>query len=157
MISNMDYKTLYSTADKEVLKLSEDIKDRSKDRVEEIMAYAKAAGIKHIGIANCISFQKIANQLENTLSEQGFSVSTTNCKLGNVPLNDLVSGHSGTACNPAGQAAYLAQQKTELNIVIGLCVGHDIIFNQKSEAPVTTLIVKDRKLKHKTINRFIPT
>lgn len=153
----MDYKALYNTADKEVLKLSEDIKDRSKDRVEEIMTYAKAAGFKRIGIANCISFQKIANQLEEILTDAGFTVSTTNCKLGNVPLNDLVPGHSGTACNPAGQAAYLAQQKTELNIVIGLCVGHDIIFNQKSEAPVTTLIVKDRKLKHKTINRFVPS
>ena len=34
---------------------------------------------------------------------------------------------------------------------MGLCLGHDMIFNAKSKAPVTPLIVKDRKLNHHTI------
>jgi uncharacterized metal-binding protein len=36
--------------------------------------------------------------------------------------------------------------------MMGLCLGHDMIFNSKSKAPVTPLIVKDRKLKHNTIS-----
>jgi len=35
-----------------------------------------------------------------------------------------------------------------MNIIVGLCVGHDITFTQLSEAPVTTLIAKDRLTIH---------
>jgi len=51
-------------------------------------------------------------------------------------------------CNPVIQAEVLNRDKTELNIILGLCVGHDILFNKYSEAPVTTFAVKDRVLAH---------
>ena len=51
-------------------------------------------------------------------------------------------------CNPLGQATVLNNEGTELNIILGLCIGHDILFNQYSAAPVTTLAVKDRVLTH---------
>jgi len=51
-------------------------------------------------------------------------------------------------CNPIGQATFLNQKKTDLNIIIGLCIGHDILFSNHSKAPVTTLAVKDRVLAH---------
>ncbi|MDD4572348.1 MAG: DUF1847 domain-containing protein, partial [Clostridia bacterium] len=35
-----------------------------------------------------------------------------------------------------------------LNVVIGLCVGHDTLFYKYAESPVTTLITKDRALAH---------
>ncbi len=35
-----------------------------------------------------------------------------------------------------------------MNIIMGLCVGHDMLFNKYSEAPVTTLVVKDRVTGH---------
>ncbi|HEY5592424.1 MAG TPA: DUF1847 domain-containing protein [Paludibacter sp.] len=35
------------------------------------------------------------------------------------------------------------ENNTELNISMGLCVGHDMVFNQKSAAPVSVLVVKD--------------
>lgn len=60
----------------------------------------------------------------------------------------------GISCNPAGQAKYLEEKGTELNIMMGLCLGHDIIFNAKSKAPVTPLLVKDRKLNHHTLRVF---
>ena len=40
---------------------------------------------------------------------------------------------------------------TDLNIEIGLCVGHDSLFYRYSEAPVTTLIAKDWALNHNPI------
>ncbi|MDA3816688.1 MAG: thiamine pyrophosphate-dependent enzyme [Prolixibacteraceae bacterium] len=58
--------------------------------------------------------------------------------------NELIDGYKGTSCNPAGQAKYLEEENTQLNIAMGLCLGHDMIFNEKSAAPVTTLIVKER-------------
>ena len=51
-------------------------------------------------------------------------------------------------CNPAGQAQLLNDAGTQLNVICGLCVGHDAIFAKLSDAPVTTLIAKDRVLAH---------
>lgn len=51
-------------------------------------------------------------------------------------------------CNPIGQAVILNKKKTDLNIILGLCIGHDILFTKYSQAPVTTLAVKDRVLAH---------
>lgn len=147
-----DFKTIYTETDKKVLKDAEDSLDPRLDRVQEIVAFAKQANLKTIGIANCISFNKEADALEEIFVNEGFKVCKVNCKYGNVPFNDLLPGYSGTSCNPAGQALYLEEKGTELNIMMGLCIGHDIIFNSKSKAPVTPLIVKDRKLKHNTIN-----
>jgi uncharacterized metal-binding protein len=51
-------------------------------------------------------------------------------------------------CNPIAQALYLNEMATELNIIIGLCVGHDSLFYKHSDAMVTTLVAKDRVLAH---------
>jgi uncharacterized metal-binding protein len=46
------------------------------------------------------------------------------------------------------QARLLNRVKTDLNIVVGLCVGHDSIFFKYSDAPATVLIAKDRVSGH---------
>ena len=51
-------------------------------------------------------------------------------------------------CNPIGQAMYLNEEKTDFNVVVGLCVGHDSLFFKYSEAPTTVFAVKDRVLVH---------
>ena len=150
-MENKDYTVLYTDEDKSILKIAEDSLNPKNDRVKEIIEYCHEAGIKRIGIANCTTFNKEASTLELILNEKGFTVDRVNCKLGKVPFNDLVEGYKGLSCNPAGQADFLAEKNTELNIMMGLCLGHDMIFNAKSKAPVTPLIVKDRKLKHQTL------
>jgi uncharacterized metal-binding protein len=85
--------------------------------------------------------------LEGLLKNAGFSIERVGCKYGRVPFNDLLPGYKGVSCNPAGQAKFLEEKGTELNIMMGLCLGHDMIFNAKSKAPVTPIIVKDRTLK----------
>ena len=55
------------------------------------------------------------------------------------------------SCNPVGQALLLNEVKTEFNVIVGLCVGHDSLFIKHSEAPVTVLIAKDRRLGHNPI------
>jgi uncharacterized metal-binding protein len=147
----MEHINLYNQQDKQILKDAEDALNPKIDRVQEIIEYAKHTGMKTIGIANCTTFNKEADKLEEMLIGEGFSVAKVNCKLGRVPFTDLVPGYRGVSCNPAGQAKYLEDNNTELNIMMGLCLGHDIIFNSKSKAPVTPLIVKDRKLKHQTL------
>ena len=51
-------------------------------------------------------------------------------------------------CNPILQAKLLNHHHTQLNVVIGLCVGHDSLFYRHAEALTTTLIAKDRVLGH---------
>jgi uncharacterized metal-binding protein len=153
-MGNKDYTVLYTDEDKSILKIAEDSLNPKIDRVEEIIEYCNEAGIKRIGIANCATFNKEAEKLEEILTSKGFTVDKAHCKLGKVPFNNLVEGYKGLSCNPAGQAEFLAEKNTELNIMMGLCLGHDMIFNAKSKAPVTPLIVKDRKLKHHTLIIF---
>ena len=42
----------------------------------------------------------------------------------------------------------LNKAKTDLNVVVGLCVGHDSLFYKYAEGLCTTLITKDRVLGH---------
>jgi uncharacterized metal-binding protein len=147
----MKFSYLYNGQDKKILKDAEDALNRLIDCVHEIIEYDRQAKINPIGIANCITFNKEAAKLEEMLEAEGIRGEKVNCKYGCVPFNELVKGYKGTSCNPAGQTKYLEEQKTELNIMMGLCLGHDMIFNAKSKAPVTPFIVKERKLNHNTL------
>ncbi len=55
------------------------------------------------------------------------------------------------ACNPILQAEMLNRAGAQVNIIVGLCVGHDMLFTKNSNALVTTFIVKDRLLDHNPI------
>jgi uncharacterized metal-binding protein len=147
----MDFVNLYNRHDKFILKTAEDSKNRKNNRLQEIIEYAKLAKINRIGIAHCTTFNKEAEKLKEFLSGEGFQVVKVNCKYGRLPFSNLISGYKGISCNPAGQAKYLEEQGTELNIMMGLCLGHDMIFIEKSKAPVTPFIVKDRTLNHDTL------
>ena len=54
-------------------------------------------------------------------------------------------------CNPILQAKLLNTEKTQLNVVVGLCVGHDSLFYKYSDALCTTLVTKDRVLGHNPV------
>ena len=89
----------------------------------------------------------------------GFDVSTVCCKVGSIPKEDVGiadaekvrPGEFEPLCSPVGQAALLAEAGTELNVVIGLCVGHDSMFFMHSKAPATVLVAKDRVLGHNPV------
>jgi uncharacterized metal-binding protein len=71
-----------------------------------------------------------------------------------MPGEEIMPGYKGVSCNPAGQARFLEESKTEMNLVMGLCVGHDMVFNRKSKVLTTTLVVKDRKYGHHSLEKF---
>ena len=137
----MKFSNLYNRQGKKILKDAEDALNPQINRVRDIIEYARQAKLKTIGIVKCVSFNKEADKLAEIYKTEGFQVAKVKCKYGSVPFNELVTGYKGTSCNPAGQAKYLEEQNTELNIMMGLCLGHDMIFNTKSKAPVTPLIV----------------
>ena len=145
---------LYEEKDRETMRIAEDSLDPKVDRVAEIMNFAREGNIKRIGIANCITFEKEAQELEHMLLADGFEVVRANCKYGRMPNEEILPGYKGISCNPAGQADFLKKGKSELNIVMGLCLGHDMVFNAKSHTLTTALVVKDRKLGHHTLEKF---
>ena len=88
--------------------------------------------------------------IEKRFEERGlvfskyFEVYTVGCKHGKMTKGSLVGGTSGRVlCNPAGQADFLNKKGTQLNISMGLCVGHDMIFSKVSDGLVTNLFDKD--------------
>ncbi len=149
-------KKLYTYSDLKVMRAAEDSLLMGRNRVDELKLYAENAGVKRIGIAHCVGMTKEAEKLKERLSDQ-FEVYTVDCKYQKIKAADLLDDENvkGTSCNPAGQAEFLAQQNTDLNISFGLCVGHDIMFNMKSKAPTTTLVVKDREHKNNPYQEFL--
>ena len=125
-----------------------------KTRLEEIVIYAKEMGMKRLGIAFCVGLSSEARTVADILSMQGFEVHSVCCKTCGIDKGELgvVKLHGDKVdeaiCNPIGQAMCLAECGTEMNIVVGLCVGHDMLFTRHSKAPVTTFIVKDRVMAH---------
>ncbi len=128
-------------------------------RVEDTIAFAKLMGYKKIGMATCIGLLDESERLAKILAAQGFEPVSVCCKAGSIDKLELGLAETdkvrpGTfepACNPIAQAEICNRMGTDMNIIVGLCVGHDMLFNKHSTAPVTTLIVKDRVTGHNPI------
>jgi uncharacterized metal-binding protein len=134
---------LYDETSLKIMHSADNTSDMSLNRIQAIRDFALDAKYKRIGIAHCITFSREAQIIKEYLSKY-FKVYTVDCKYGRLSKQDLLGGNSSRIlCNPAGQAQFLNENNTDLNISIGLCVGHDMIFNQKSVAPVTSMFTKD--------------
>ena len=128
-------------------------------RVEDTIAFAELMGYKKIGIATCIGLLDETQRLSEILTAQGFKPFSVCCKAGSIDKLDLGLSEQdkvrpGTfepACNPIAQARILNESGMDMNIIMGLCVGHDMLFSKYSEAPVTTLVVKDRVTGHNPV------
>ncbi len=145
---------LYDGDSLQIMQNAEDAFERGANRIAEIKNFARKAGIKRIGIAHCVSFPKETKAVEEFLADE-FEVFCVDCKFGHITKQEMLGCEGkGIMCNPAGQAKFLEEKQTELNISMGLCVGHDMIFNQKSESPVTVLIVKDQAHRQNPMESF---
>jgi len=140
----------YRDDDLQLMALASAAKGRGLNRVEELIRFADAAGWRRLGLAHCVALRAEACRLEALLAEN-FEVVRVDCKLCRLPAEALVPGDRGVSCNPIGQALALQAAGTDLNIAMGLCLGHDLLFARHSHAPVTTLAVKDRLLQHNPI------
>ncbi len=128
-------------------------------RVEEIMDFARRLGACKLGIAHCIGLAYEARLAREIFTAGGFEVYTVCCKVGSIEKGRIGlqqeekvrPGRYEALCNPVAQAALLAAAGTQLNVVVGLCVGHDSLFFMHSVAPATVLVVKDRVLGHNPV------
>jgi uncharacterized metal-binding protein len=127
-----------------------------KTRVEELIDFAHRLGLRRLGIAFCVGLRREAAMLAEILEGNGFEVVSVCCKLGGIAkedfgVEDAQKINPGTyegACNPAAQAIVLEKEGSELNILLGLCVGHDTVFFATTNVLTTVLATKDRVTGH---------
>ena len=131
----------------------------TKTRVEEIIEFAKKMGYKKIGVAFCGGLFSEANTFVRVLEKHGFEALSVCCKVGGVPkeflgLKDREKVRVGsyeTMCNPITQAEICNAAKSDFNVLVGLCVGHDSLFFKHAKALSTVLVAKDRVLGHNPV------
>lgn len=105
-------------------------------RVHEVAELSRRMGYRRLGVAYCPDMEREGRLAARILRSKGFRVA--------VP-------EPGDDCDPGGQAAFLAARGTQLNILAGMCVGHDALFIRHSRALVTSLVVRDRRLAHNPV------
>jgi uncharacterized metal-binding protein len=128
-------------------------------RIEDIMDFARRINAERLGIAHCVGLIREARLAAEIFLANGFEISSVCCKVGSIPKENIGlkdeekirPGEYEPCCNPVAQAAILAKAGTQLNVVIGLCVGHDSLFFMHSHAPTTVLVAKDRVLGHNPV------
>jgi uncharacterized metal-binding protein len=128
----------------------------TKTRIVEICEFANRMAYKRLGLVFCVGLKKEAAIVDTILKKHGFDVVSVCCKAGRtskdlIGIDDTDKVFRGTdeaMCNPIFQARVMNSEKTELNILLGLCVGHDSLFFKHAEAYTTVLAVKDRVTGH---------
>jgi uncharacterized metal-binding protein len=129
-------------------------------RIKELIEFGKLLNAQKIGVAFCAGMRDEATRIVSLLEKNGFAVASVMCKCGGVDktrlnvakeykIDDPLKFEAG--CNPVLQAELLNKAETEFNVIVGLCLGHDMLFTMNSKSPVTTLIVKDRLLGHNPV------
>jgi len=121
-------------------------------RLEETVEFCKFMGYKKIGMAFCIGLNQEAKLIEEYFAKF-LEVESVCCKVCGIAkdklgLEQIKDGVRETMCNPLMQAKILQDKEVEFCVTVGLCVGHDALFNSSCTAPVTCLVAKDRVLAH---------
>ena len=128
-----------------------------KPRILEIMEFAERLGLNRLGLAFCIGLRNEAAMVEDIFKKRGLEVVSVVCKAGKIPksvlgleTDDFVNPRNDgeTMCNPILQAKVLNAHDCKLNVLLGLCVGHDSLFIKYCEGYVTVLAAKDRLMGH---------
>lgn len=128
-------------------------------RLEETIEFAKRLGVKKVGIAHCAGLMKEAKTVYQVFEKHGLKAHSVCCKVGRtdklslgIKEDEKVNpGNFEASCNPIAQAMLLEKAGCELNVVLGLCVGHDSLFFMHSKVPTTVLVAKDRVLGHNPV------
>ncbi len=128
----------------------------TKTRIQEICEFAKRMNYTKLGLVFCIGLSAEAAAVDSIFRAHGFDVVSVCCKAGRTSKDTLgledkdkiFWGTDEAMCNPIFQAYALNAEKTDFNVLLGLCVGHDSLFFKHADAYTTVLAVKDRVTGH---------
>lgn len=152
---------------KEVSRISAEIEEEfycKYTRVEEIIEFAKRLKMNKIGIVACVGLMEESRTFAKILAKHNFEIYSVTCKVGAMKKTEITGLDEEKTtitgdimCNPILQAKTLNNEKTDLNVIIGLCVGHDSLFYKYSNALCTTLVTKDKVLAHNPVGALYQT
>jgi uncharacterized metal-binding protein len=119
-------------------------------RLEEIIEFIKTMQYQKVGLAYCYGMEQYASVVRDIFKKEGILLQTVSCSLGAI-LQDAINVNScihKISCNPIGQAFQLNAENVDFVIIMGICLGHDILLQKNLQADFTTFIVKDRTHKN---------
>jgi uncharacterized metal-binding protein len=119
-------------------------------RIDEIIEFATSMNYKKIGLAYCYGMELYAGAIQAMFTEKGFLVSSVSCSVGGLEQSETnaASCIHNVSCNPLGQAHQLNSENVDLTLIIGICMGHDILLQRNLKMDFTTFVVKDRVHHH---------
>ncbi len=115
-------------------------------RLREIIEFAHTMKYKKIGLAYCYGMERDAEAVGAIFREHGIRLTGVSCTVGGI-TQDSVNQSSCTqkvSCNPIGQAEQFNAEGVDLVILMGICLGHDILLQRSLRSDFTTFVVKDR-------------
>ncbi|EAT17187.1 DUF1847 domain-containing protein [Desulfuromonas acetoxidans] len=127
-----------------------------KPRIQETIEFAQKMKFKRICLIFCIGMRKEAEIIHRIFKDNGFETISVMCKAGAVSKEEIgllreqqidVTNFEAM-CNPILQALTANHHQSDLNVLFGLCVGHDALFLKYAEGYSTVLASKDRLLAH---------
>lgn len=121
---------IYLAAGKVVL-----LGDEKWPRIQEAIEFAKELKLSKIGFASCIALVRELGLITELFTGAGFEIASAACLIGRVTPEDRgvhveTEDLRGLYCNPIAQAEILNAKGTQLNFILGLCLGHDILFTR---------------------------
>lgn len=128
-------------------------------RIQELVEFSKSMNFQTIGLAYCYGMENDAFLISSHLRTMGLKVEAVSCTVGGLVQSAInqTSNICKVACNPIGQARQLNAKKPDLVVTMGLCMGHDILFNREIKSDTTTLVVKDRAHQHQPLRALLET
>ncbi|MFA6597220.1 MAG: DUF1847 domain-containing protein [Ignavibacteriaceae bacterium] len=115
-------------------------------RLQELVEFIQKMNYQKVGLAYCFGMEKDAIEVKKYFKQNDISISTVSCTVGGIP-QDNVNKEScihKVSCNPIGQAEQLNNESADFVLLMGICLGHDILLQRNLKADFTTLVVKDR-------------
>ncbi len=115
-------------------------------RLQEVIEFSKEMNFQRIGIAYCYGMEIDAALVAQIFRESGFKTYPVSCTTGGFKQSEvnLESENHKVSCNPLAQAEQINSENVDFTLTMGLCLGHDIIFQKQIKSYTTTLVVKDR-------------
>ncbi len=105
-------------------------------RLREVGEFARLMGFQRVGLAHCPDMAMEAQRV--AVFFQGLKLEPS------LPP-------PSKAGDPLGQADFFANEGTDLNVLVGMCVGHEVLFLRATQAPTAGLIARDTRLHHNPV------
>lgn len=105
-------------------------------RLREVAEFCRIMEVERLGLAHCPDMAREASLVASFLRGAGLEPLLPPSPLG---------------CEPVEQARFFEGRDTELNLLAGMCVGHEARFVRASAAPATALVARDRRLRHNPV------